>query len=130
MKILDARIHGYLDVAVIAALVLAPTLLGFDGRAASLCYVLAGLHTALTALTAYPMGWLKMIPFPVHGGLEAVLAPALVAAPWLVGFARVPTARIFFVAAGVALAVVWLITDYKSTVPGAHDELHGGHLST
>ena len=32
--------------------------------------------------------------------------------------------------AGVALAVVGLITDYKSTAPRAHDEHHGGHLST
>lgn len=130
MKILSPRVHGYLDVAVVAALVLAPSLLGFAGRPASLCYVLAGIHTALLALTAYPMGWLKMIPFPVHGGLEAAMAPALVVAPWLVGFSRVNPARSFFVAAGVSLAVVWLLTDYKAAAPDAHGELPDGRLST
>jgi len=79
MKIMSPRVHGYLDLVVIAAFALAPTLLGFGSRAASLCYVLAGLHATLTVLTAFPMGLLKMIPFPVHGALEAVMAPLLVA---------------------------------------------------
>ena len=129
MKVLSPRIHGYLDLLVIAAFVLAPTLLGFRGSAASLCYVLAAIHLSLTLLTAYPLGLLKMIPFPVHGGLEAVMAPVLVAAPWLVGFAHAAAPRAWFVASGVALAVVWLVTDYRSD-PVATDHVHGGRLST
>lgn len=128
MKTLSPRVHGYIDIAVVAVLVLAPTLLGFGGRPASLCYVLAAIHTALTLLTAYPMGVLKMIPFPVHGGLEAVVAPLLVASPWLVGFAHVPAARSFFIASGLSLAAVWLLTNYKAD-PLTDDHLPDGRLS-
>jgi len=114
MKILSPRAHGYLDLVFIAGFALAPAVLGFGSRAASLCYVLAALHTAITLLTAFPMGLLKMIPFPVHGGLEALMAPLLVAAPWLVGFSRVGPAKVFYIAAGITLAAVWLLTDYKA----------------
>ena len=51
------------------------------------------------------MGLLKMIPFPVHGGLEALMAPLLVAAPWLVGFSRVGPAKVFYIAAGISGAI-------------------------
>ena len=129
MKLLSPRVHGYLDLVVIAAFALAPTLLGFGSRAASLCYVLAGLHATLTLLTAFPMGLLKMIPFPVHGGLEATMAPLLVAAPWLVGFSRVGAARNFYIASGLVLGVVWLLTDYRAEVP-ERDHLPGGRVST
>ncbi len=127
MKILSPRAHGYLDLVFIAGFVLAPAVLGFGSRAASLCYVLAALHTAITLLTAFPMGLLKMVPFPVHGGLEALMAPLLVAAPWLVGFSRVGSARIFYIAAGITLAAVWLLTDYKADVP-SDDHLPHGRL--
>jgi len=129
MKHISPRVHGYLDLVVIAAFALAPSLLGFGSRAASLCYVLAGLHATLTVLTAFPMGLLKMIPFPVHGGLEATMAPLLVAAPWLVGFSRVGAARNFYIASGLVLGVVWLLTDYRAEVP-ERDHLPGGRVST
>ncbi|TAK19079.1 MAG: hypothetical protein EPO40_35300 [Myxococcaceae bacterium] len=117
MKLLSPRVHGYLDLVVIAAFALAPTLLGFGSRAASLCYVLAALHATLTVLTAFPMGLLKMIPFPVHGALEAVMAPLLVATPWLVGFSGVGPARSFYIASGMVLGAVWLLTDYRAGAP-------------
>lgn len=66
-----------------------------------------------------------MIPFPVHGGLEALMAPLLVAAPWLVGFARVGSARTFYIAAGITLAAVWLLTDYKAGAPSDEHLPHG-----
>src|SRR3712207_758289 len=119
VKMLSPRVHGYLDYLYVALLLLAPTLFGFAGIAASLCYILAALVAGLTLLTAYPLGVAKIIPFPVHGAVEAVSAVFLVASPWLFDFSIVPAARNFFIVAGVLLAVVWLVTDYRAeqTVP-------------
>lgn len=128
MKIFSPRIHGVFDVLIIVAFALAPPLLGFGAVAASLCYVLAAFQGALTVLTAYPMGLLKMIPLPVHGGLEAAMAVLLVGAPWLVGFSHAAAARNYFVASGIALSAVWLLTDYRADQP-VDDQVHGGRFS-
>ena len=109
MKIMSPRVHGYLDLVVIAAFALAPTLLGFGSRAASLCYVLAGLHAT-------------------HGALEAVMAPLLVATPWLVGFSGVGPARSFYIASGMVLGAVWLLTDYRAGAPD-REHLPEGRVS-
>jgi ABC-type multidrug transport system permease subunit len=114
MKFLSPRIHGYLDYVVVAALLLAPSIFGFGGIAAGLCYVLAVAQLGMSLLTAYPLGALKLLPFTIHGFVEAATAVLLVAAPWLFGFADVPEARNFFLASGVVLGVVWLVTDYKA----------------
>ncbi|WP_437291377.1 SPW repeat domain-containing protein [Sorangium sp. So ce406] len=114
MKILSPRVHGYIDYAVAALFLLAPSLFGFSGFAETLCYILGAVHVGMTLLTAYPLGAAKVIPFPVHGALEAVVAVFLVAAPWLFNFDEVNAARNFFLASGVAVALVWLVTDYRS----------------
>jgi len=113
MKILQPKVHGYIDYALVLLFALAPTLLGFDGVPQTLCYVLAALHFATSLFTAYPLGALKIIPFPVHGAGEAILAPLLALAPWLFGFWRTPAPRNFFLLAAVAVLLVWLVTDYK-----------------
>ena len=114
MKILSPRVHGYLDYGVVALLLLAPSLFGFAGVPATICYVLAVAHAAMTLLTAFPLGLAKIIPFSIHGAIELLASVFLLAAPWIFEFSAVPAARNFFVASGVALAVVWLITDYRS----------------
>jgi hypothetical protein len=50
----------------------------------------------------------------VHGAVELVLSPLLIAMPWLAGFNYDSSSRIFFILAGLALFFVWLITDYKA----------------
>lgn len=114
MKILSPRVHGYLDYLVVAMLLLSPTIFGFVGAPAALCYVLAALQAGLTLLTAFPLGVAKLIPFPLHGAVEAVLSVFLLASPWLFGFSQMYTARDFFIASAVLLAVVWFITDYRA----------------
>ncbi|MGK3963367.1 hypothetical protein WMF38_04170 [Sorangium sp. So ce118] len=114
MKILSPRVHGYIDYAVAALFLLAPSLFGFSGLPETLCYILGAVHVAMTLLTAYPLGAAKVIPFPVHGGLEAAVAVFLVAAPWLFNFDEAAAARNFFLVSGVAVGLVWLITDYRS----------------
>jgi hypothetical protein len=114
MKFLDPRVHGYLDYAAVLLLALAPWLFGFGGAAATLCYVVAAAQLGMSLLTAYPLGIAKVIPFPIHGGVELVVAIGLVVAPWLFGFDEVNAARNFFIAAGIGLGFVYLVTDYRA----------------
>jgi hypothetical protein len=116
MKIIPPRPHGYIDYLAIALLVAAPSLLGFDGIAQTVCYVVAAVYLGLCLLTAYPLGAYKAIPFTVHGGVEVVLAAAFAAFPWLLGFADEAVPRNFFLIVAGTLAVVWLLTDYKAAV--------------
>lgn len=114
MKLLSPRIHGYIDYLFVPVLLLAPSVLGFGGIAAGLCYGLALFHLLMSLLTAYPLGVAKIIPFtPVHAGIEVVAAIGLIIAPWLFGFSADRPARWFFLLAGAALGIVWVITDYQ-----------------
>lgn len=114
MKILSPKMHGILDYAVVLVFLAAPALLGMTGIAAVLSYVLAGVHLALTLLTDFPMGVVRLIPLTIHGWIELLVGPALIAAPWPLGFAA--HARVFYVAAGVAILVVWRATDYRANL--------------
>ncbi len=115
MKFLSPRVHGVLDYLLAALFLVVPFWLDFTSPLArSLCFVYGGALLAVSLLTRYPLGVLRVIPFPVHGGLEFIASLALIASPWLAGFEGVFPARNFFVATGVALFAVWLTTDYKA----------------
>ena len=114
MKFLDPRTHGYLDYLAVAVVALAPTLFGFGGVAATICYVVAAMQLGMSLLTAYPLGAAKVIPFTVHGAVELVVAIALVAAPWLFAFSSEDAARNFFIVSGLGLLAVYLVTNYKA----------------
>ncbi|MDB4973479.1 MAG: hypothetical protein JWN48_1820 [Myxococcaceae bacterium] len=114
MHILKPRPHGVIDYAAILLIAAGPSLFGFGGTPATLCYALAGIYLALALFTAYPLGLVKVVPFTVHGIMELVLAPLLAALPWLARFSGDTAPRNFFIALAVALAGVWLVTDYKA----------------
>ncbi len=114
MKVLSPKVHGYLDFSLIALFALAPTLFGFGGIAAVICYAVAVEHLVLTLVTAFPMGIAKIVPFPIHGAVEAIAAPLLLASPWLFRFADMQAARNFFLAAGLLVGVVYLLTNYRA----------------
>lgn len=114
MKFLGPRAHGVLDYIIVVTFLLAPALFGFYGLPATLCYVLAAAHLLLSLLTDYPLGAAKIIPFTMHGALEFVIALALVAFPWLLGFSQMPGATSFFVVSGIVVFFIWLVTDYKA----------------
>lgn len=115
MKILNPRVHGYIDYLAVLYFLAAPSLFGFTGLPATIFYVLAAAHLILTLLTAYPLGVVKVIPFPLHGAIELLAGVALVALPWLLGFANSDVlARNIYVASGAVLFIAWLVTDYKT----------------
>ncbi|MDC0715676.1 SPW repeat domain-containing protein [Nannocystis bainbridge] len=112
---MSPRVHGVLDYLFAALFLLAPSLLDFHDDAAMLsAYVVGGALLSLSLLTRYPLGVLRLVPFPVHGGIEMVAALALVALPWLAGFQNASPERDFFVGTGIVLFGLWATTDYKS----------------
>lgn len=115
MKVLSPFVHAILDYALGAVFLLAPSMLDMGSTAAGVSHTIGIALIIASLLTRYPLGLLKLIPFPVHGVLESLMAVGWIAAPWLFGFAGETAARNFFVAAGIGLLAVAAITDYTST---------------
>ena len=105
--------HGIIDYAMVIFLIIGPRLIGFNGKQATFCYILAAVHLALTVLTRFPLGVLKVVGFPLHGVVEFLAAIVILALPWIAAFARGVLSRNFFVSVGLLLLFVWALTDYR-----------------
>ena len=115
MNFLSPRIHGILDYLTVGLFALAPMFLQAEGSQVAIlaCYVVAGTLLVVSLLTRYPLGALRVIPFPVHGSIEFFTAAGLCALPWIGGFEDLPMSRMFFLGSGLSLFSLWLITDYR-----------------
>ena len=89
MRFIPTRVHGMLDYGVGALLIVVPYLLGFaDGTAAQWVPQLLGLVAIGGALmTDYELGVMRVIPMPVHLGIDIASGALLALSPWLFGFA-------------------------------------------
>ncbi len=115
MKIISSKAHGLIDYATVIFLLLAPSIFGMEGSLNTFTYVLAGVHFALTALTAFEVGLVKLIPFRIHGILEIVVSIALAGvALWFrndgndLGF-------YFYIGLAIIIMIVFVLTDFKSS---------------
>lgn len=111
-KALNPKVHGMLDYGLVALFLLAPSLFSFTETAATVSYVIGILYLATSLLTKYPLGAVKLIPFPTHGVIESIMAVSWIALPWVFGFAGDAAARNFFIVAGIGLLAVVALTDY------------------
>lgn len=80
-KVLNPTVHGVLDYVLALAFLLAPGLVGFGETAANLSTVIGVVYLGASLLTQYPLGAIKMIPFPVHGAIESILAASWIVMP-------------------------------------------------
>jgi len=112
MRILNARVHGVLDLVAVFAFALGPILFGLGGSPAAIAYLLAIVHLLVTLLTAFPMGRRKVIPFPIHGILELIVGVFLLILPSIGGYSPGSPARQFYMLIGAFLLIVWALTDY------------------
>jgi hypothetical protein len=126
MKILKPLWHGVLDYGLALLFLLAPTLFGFEPVARSLSHAVGATYIVASLLTRYPLGMLKLIPFPAHGVLETIAALSWIGMPFFAGFADDHAARNFFICAGVALILVVGITDYQAASRPHGDRRVGG----
>ncbi len=78
-----------LDYGMEVLLILAPWIFGFaDGGARQWVPIILGAGAILYSLvTDYELGVARMLPMPVHLGLDAASGVFLAVSPWLFGFA-------------------------------------------
>ena len=116
MRIIPTRVHGMLDYASGLLLILAPYIFDFaDGTAAQYIPQALGAGILLMSLvTDYELSLAKLVPMPVHLGVDAAGGLLLAASPWLFGFAD----RVYWphLILGLAEIGAGLMT---RTVPGA-----------
>ena len=113
MYFINSTAHGVLDYLTVVIFAVGPTMAGFSGRQATICYLLAVVHLLLTLITRFPLGVWKTVPLPLHGSVELIVSLFLVALPWIAGFSAGVLSRNFFVAMGLVVFLVWLISDYR-----------------
>ena len=111
MKPIEPGLHGYLDYLTVLIFLASPTLLGLTGAAAAIAYALAGVHALMTLITDFPLGAAGVLPFTCHGWVERVVGPVLIVLPFVMGFDG--PARLFYVAMGVVIVLVGLLSNYR-----------------
>jgi len=112
------RIHGLLDYATAATAASIAPLLKFSAPASRAARGWAAAYGAVSALTDYPLGLTRRLPFRTHGALDALMVPVFPVLPWLLGFARDRRGRNFFLALAAITAVVAALTDWQpSSLP-------------
>ena len=84
---IDSTLHGVIDYQMAALLLtLFPRLAGIAGTRSARQIRLAGaFHGAYSAVTAYPLGAAKALPYKAHLALDAAGAVALALTPFATG---------------------------------------------
>jgi hypothetical protein len=114
MRFLSPRIHGYFDYLYVVAFVAGPSIFGFSGLPATLCYIFAVPALVLPIITDFPLGLVPLVPLKFHIVAEPIQSTVLALLPWILRFADNHGARNFYVADGALIFVVAWITEYKS----------------
>lgn len=114
MRILSSKVHGILDYLLIVFLFLSPTLFKMEGMLSTITYSLAAIHLALTALTDFELGLIKLIPFRIHGLLEIVVTIVLgILAFWFYNNGY-ESGFYFYLVLAIVIMIVFILTDFKT----------------
>ena len=104
--------HCGIDYALVAYQALGPTLFGLTGPARAIAYGFAATTGVVNALTDQPYAVKREVPFRVHGVLDYLFVPGLVALPWLAGALVKRNERAYFLPFVAAAGLHVLLTDY------------------
>jgi hypothetical protein len=114
VKLLPAWFHAIADYAVAALLIVVPLIVGGAGKAVAAGVVVGVVVLAVSMATKYPLGVVKVLPFTVHSAGDYAAAALLVVSPFALGFNSSETGlSVFYIAAGIAVLAVSLITNYQ-----------------
>ena len=114
VRFLPAWFHAIADYAVGALLIIVAASVGGSSGAVGTGIVVGATVLVVSMLTRYPLGVVKVLPFPVHSGGDYLAAALLLVAPWALNFSSGDTGlTAFYVAAGAAVLLVSLVTNYQ-----------------
>ncbi len=115
VKLLPAWFHAIADYGVGVALIVGAALTtSAPDKAVATGIVVGVVVLAVSMLTRYPLGVVKVLPFTVHSAGDYLAAALLILGPFVVGFDGSPGGLTgFYIAAGVAVLAVSLITNYQ-----------------
>jgi hypothetical protein len=114
VKFLPAWFHASADYAVGGLLIVVALAVGGSAGAIATGVVVGGVVLLVSMLTRYPLGVLKVLPFTVHSAGDYLAATLLIVAPFALNFRSSDTGlSVFYIAAGIAVLAVSLITNYQ-----------------
>ena len=89
MRFIATGTHGVIDYIYAVLLIGAPYVLDFSGGGAPqwTFWLLSFGIIGLALLTDFEVGLLRLVPMPVHLGIDVLGGLLLAASPWLLGFA-------------------------------------------
>jgi hypothetical protein len=113
-RLLPAWLHAVADYAVAAALIIVAGSSGGSGKAVGAGVVIGVVVLAVSMLTRYPLGVIKVLPFKIHSAGDYLAAVLLLLSPFALSFNNSDTGlTVFYVVAGLAVLAVSLVTNYQ-----------------
>ncbi|MBA2311517.1 MAG: hypothetical protein H0V97_01810 [Actinobacteria bacterium] len=110
---IPASVHGIIEYAAGALFIASPLLFNFDSSTATGVSVAVGIVILLVAgTTAGPTSLVNGLAISVHVVLDYVLAIALIAAPFVLGFSGETPPTVFFIVFGVAHLLITIATRF------------------
>ena len=114
VKFLPAWFHAIADYAVGALLIIVPIAVGGSDEAVATGIVVGAVVLLVSMATRYPLGVFKVLPFTVHSAGDYLAAALLIVAPFALSFDGSDSGlSVFYVASGLAVLAVSLITNYQ-----------------
>jgi hypothetical protein len=116
VRLLRPGTHALGDYAAALTLILTAIVIDGPTRAVAFGLIIGIGFGVISLLTRYPLGAVKLIPFPVHSAADYLGALALIIGPFALGFYDDNEgAAVAYILTGIAVAGVSLITDYQYT---------------
>ena len=106
-RFVTKNIHAYLDYPVAISLLAAPFLLGLGSSHPFAFWLAVGTGAAalvLTLLTDHKLGVLRVLPYPVHLAVDALVGVVFLLAPIVLGFSGLDA--LYYWANGLAVLLV------------------------
>jgi hypothetical protein len=114
VRLLPAWFHAIADYAVGATLIVVALAAGGAGKAVAPGVVVGAVVLVVSMMTRYPLGVVKVLPFTIHSAGDYLAAALLIVSPYALNFNHSATGlTAFYLAAGIAVLAVSLITNYQ-----------------
>ena len=114
VKLLPAWFHAIADYAVGGLLVIVALATNGSDEAVATGVVVGVVVLVVSAMTRYPLGIVKVLPFTVHSAGDYLAAALLLVAPFVLDFNDSDGGlTAFYLAAGAAVLAVSLVTNYQ-----------------